>query len=64
MRQIAKSVIPAFLAMPVSRSVQAEPPHIRDRRTGKYLGNLSSNPYDANLVRNPHGRYGIDRNRY
>jgi hypothetical protein len=63
MRRIAKSVIPAFLAMAVSRIVQA------DRRiagTGErtYLGHLSSNPYGANLVSNPHEKYGINRNRY
>jgi hypothetical protein len=44
--------------MLVSSIVQAEPPHLQDRQTGKYLGNLSSNPYDANSVSNPYGRYG------
>ena len=50
----------ALLAMLVSTIVQAEPPHLRDRQTGKYLGNLSSNPYDANSVSNPYGRYGSE----
>lgn len=26
--------------------------------SGKYLGTLSSNPYDANSVSNPYGQYG------
>lgn len=33
-------------------------PIIVDPQTGKYLGNLSSNPYDPNSVSNPYGRYG------
>ena len=46
--------------MLVSAIVQAEPPPIRDRLTGKYRGNLSFNPYDANSVSNPYGRYGSE----
>jgi hypothetical protein len=61
MRRIAKSAIPALLALLVAGIVQAEPPHLRDRQTGKYLGNLSSNPYDANSVSNPYGRYGSEQ---
>jgi hypothetical protein len=37
---------------------QAETPQLRDRQTGKYLGNLSANPYDPNSTSNPHGQYG------
>ena len=33
-------------------------PTLRDRNTGKYLGNLSANPYDANSTSNEYGRYG------
>ena len=33
-------------------------PTLRDRQTGKYLGNLSANPYDANSTSNEFGRYG------
>lgn len=33
-------------------------PTLRDRQTGKYLGNLSANPYDANSTSNPYGQYG------
>ncbi len=29
-----------------------------DPSSGKYLGNLNSNPYDPNSVSNPYGRYG------
>jgi len=29
-----------------------------DPNTGKYLGNLNSNPYDPNSVANPYGQYG------
>jgi hypothetical protein len=63
MRRIAKSVIPAFLAMPVSRISRLNCEY-QAWATGTYLGHLSPNPYGANLVSNPHGRYGIDRNRY
>ena len=56
----AKPAAFALLAMLVSAIVQAEPPHLRDRQTGKYLGNLSANPYDTNSVSNPYGRYGSE----
>ncbi|WON74038.1 hypothetical protein [Nitrosospira sp. Is2] len=55
-----KAAVPVILALLVSGIVQAEPPQLRDRQTGKYLGNLSSNPYDANSVSNPYGRYGSE----
>jgi hypothetical protein len=35
-------------------------PQLYDRQTGKYLGNLSNNPYDANSTSNPYGRYGSE----
>lgn len=34
------------------------PPILVDRQTGKYLGTLSSNPYDPDSVSNPSGQYG------
>ncbi|MEO7320389.1 MAG: hypothetical protein ABIW02_01990 [Nitrosospira sp.] len=37
---------------------QAETPQLKDRQTGKYLGNLSANPYDPNSTSNPQGQYG------
>ncbi|GAB1718883.1 MAG: hypothetical protein NTAFB09_06140 [Nitrosospira sp.] len=36
----------------------AGPPILIDRQTGKYLGNLSSNPHDPDSTSNPYGRYG------
>jgi hypothetical protein len=53
-----KTVIFALLGILTSGVVQADPPHLKDRQTGKYLGNLSANPYDPNSVNNPYGRYG------
>jgi hypothetical protein len=35
----------------------SQPPQIYSP-DGKYLGNLSDNPYDPNSVSNPYGRYG------
>jgi len=34
------------------------PPVLIDPQTGKYLGNLSANPYDPDSVSNPTGQYG------
>lgn len=36
----------------------AAPPILIDQKTGKYLGNLSTNQNDPDSVSNPHGRYG------
>ena len=36
------------------------PPILVDRQTGKYLGTLSSNPYDPDSVSNPYGQYGSE----
>ena len=33
-------------------------PRLIDQKTGKYLGNLSSNQYDPNSTSNPHGNFG------
>ncbi len=33
-------------------------PILVDPQTGKYLGNLSANPYYQNSVSNPYGQYG------
>ena len=35
-------------------------PRLTDQKTGKYLGNLSSNPYDPNSTSNPYGEYGSE----
>jgi hypothetical protein len=53
-----KFIIPVLIAVFISAAAQADPPHLKDRQTGKYLGNLSANPYDPNSVSNPYGRYG------
>jgi hypothetical protein len=41
-----------------NNDAHAETPQLRDRQTGKYLGNLSANPYDPNSTSNPYGQYG------
>jgi hypothetical protein len=40
-----KFIIPVLIAVFISAAAQADPPHLRDRQTGKYVGNLSANPY-------------------
>jgi len=41
-----------------SAVAHSAPPILVDPQTGKYLGNLSNNPYDQNSVSNPYGEYG------
>jgi hypothetical protein len=53
MRKIA-TLIFLFIATAAS----ASPPILIDQKTGKYLGNLSTNQNDPDSVSNPHGRYG------
>ncbi|HEX8874504.1 MAG TPA: hypothetical protein VF780_07715 [Nitrosospira sp.] len=53
-----KLIIFTLFTFLISVSAQAQPPHLVDRQTGKYLGNLSANQYDPNSVNNPYGRYG------
>lgn len=36
----------------------ADPPRLYDEQTGKYLGRLSADKYDADSTSNPYGRYG------
>jgi hypothetical protein len=36
------------------------PPILVDPQTGKYLGNLSNNPYDQDSTSNPYGQYGSE----
>ncbi|SEO83700.1 hypothetical protein [Nitrosovibrio sp. Nv6] len=55
-----KFIVPALLVVLISGIAQADPPQLRDRQTGKYLGNLSANPHDPNSVSNPYGRYGSE----
>lgn len=56
---VALGVIAALITA-VHTDTRAEPPQLRDRQTGKYLGNLSANPYDPNSTSNPYGRYGSE----
>ena len=41
-----------------SSVANSAPPILVDQQTGKYLGNLSSNPYDSNSTSNSYGQYG------
>jgi hypothetical protein len=51
-------LISAALLLVVTTLVNAGPPRLVDSQTGKYLGNLSANPYDQNSTSNPYGKYG------
>jgi hypothetical protein len=42
----------------IATAVSAAPPILIDQKTGKYLGNLSTNQNDPDSVSNPQGRYG------
>jgi len=53
MKKIATIIFLVFSAV-----AYAAPPILVDPSTGKYLGNLSNNPYDLNSTSNPYGRYG------
>jgi hypothetical protein len=55
-----KTIIFALLGILTSGVVHGDPPHLKDRQTGKYLGNLRANPYGSNSVNNPYGRYGSE----
>ncbi len=48
------------LLLVFSAVVHSAPPILVDPQTGKYLGNLSANPYDLNSTSNPYGRYGSE----
>lgn len=52
-----KKLILALLLV-LSTAVLADPPILVDRKTGKYLGNLSTNKYDPNSTSNPYGKHG------
>lgn len=54
------TVVVTCVVLLVSQWVMAQPPHLVDRQTGKYLGNLSNNQYDQNSTSNPYGRYGSE----
>lgn len=46
----------AILLFTLTTSVSAQ--SLYDPETGKYLGRLSANPYDADSTSNPYGEYG------
>jgi hypothetical protein len=51
----------ALLALILGLSIQsaiAQTPVLVDRQTGKYLGTLGGNRYDADSTSNPYGQYG------
>jgi len=50
--------IATFILLVFSAVAHSAPPILVDPQTGKYLGNLSNNPYDQNSVSNPYGEYG------
>lgn len=53
-----KKIIFAVSLTLVATSLNAGPPILVDRQTGKYLGTLSNNRFDPDSVANPYGRYG------
>ncbi|WP_256327715.1 hypothetical protein [Nitrosospira sp. Nl5] len=58
MKSIVTQVTVSIAAVLMAGIVFADTPQLRDRQTGKYLGNLSANPYDPNSTSNPYGQYG------
>ncbi len=58
MKSIVTQVTVSIAAVLMAGIVFANTPQLRDRQTGKYLGNLSANPYDPNSTSNPYGQYG------
>ncbi len=47
-----------LLLVVFSAVAHSAPPILVDPQTGKYLGNLSNNPYDQNSTSNSYGQYG------
>lgn len=50
--------IAVLISLIFTTIANAAPPILIDQKTGKYLGNLSTNQNDPDSVSNPHGRYG------
>ncbi len=50
--------IVALIFLFIVTVAHSAPPILVDSKTGKYLGNLSTNQHDPDSVSNPHGRYG------
>jgi hypothetical protein len=51
-------IIATLISLFIITVASAAPPILIDQKTGKYLGNLSTNQNDPDSVSNPHGRYG------
>jgi hypothetical protein len=51
-------IIATLISLFIITVANAAPPILIDQKTGKYLGNLSTNQNDPDSVSNPHGRYG------
>jgi hypothetical protein len=48
----------ALIFLFYSAVANTAPPILVDQQTGRYLGNLSSNPYDSKSTSNSYGKYG------
>jgi len=51
-------IIATLISLFIITVTSAAPPILIDQKTGKYLGNLSTDQNDPDSVSNPHGRYG------
>ncbi|MBA4143453.1 MAG: hypothetical protein H0X43_10735 [Nitrosospira sp.] len=60
MNKMGATFVAGFLLGLILETAVAGPPILIDKKTGKYLGNLSSNPHDPNSTSNPYGRYGSE----
>ncbi|SOD42715.1 hypothetical protein [Nitrosovibrio sp. Nv4] len=59
MNKIGLTFVAGFL-LGLALDTSAGSPVLVDKKTVKYLGNLSSNPYDPDSTSNPYGRYGSE----
>ncbi len=50
--------IVTLICVCVAAAASAAPPILIDKKTGYYLGNLSTDQNDPDSVSNPNGRYG------
>ena len=51
-------IIASLISLFIITVAGAAPPILIDQKTGKYLGNLSTNQNDPDSISNPNGRYG------
>ena len=57
-RRVGMKKIAMLIFLFAATVASAAPQILIDQKTGKYLGNLSTNQNDPDSVSNPHGRYG------